>query len=148
MPWYTLAGCCPSRKVWILYRTCVLPASSSQTSQTCWAPGVTQIPLMRHLVLAFSVIHLFFFPMCNFHFVIQLDLSLLPYFLTQSTSVLSLYPAPMVKGPQGTILLMMQRWACSHVYLQKCLHKVLKCELYSQKWWLGSSKRTVYKEWT
>lgn len=134
MPWYTLPGSCPSRKVWIFCRFHVPSGSPSQTSQMCWTSGVTQIPLMRHLVHAFSVRHLFFFSMCNFHFMIQIDLSLLLHYLTRSTSIFPLYPAPMVNGPQGTILLMVHRWAYGSVCLQKCLHKVLKCETYTRKW--------------
>lgn len=108
--------------------------------------GVPQISLMMH----------FFTPSQPYGFLsflsaisfLQIELSLQLHCLTCSTSILSLHPVPMVKGPQGTITPLAHRWAHSSVCLENGFHKVLKCDIYSQKWWLSCSKRMVCKEGT
>lgn len=85
-------------------------SSAARPSQTSPFAGVPQISLMMHFIHAFSATWVFSF--LSAISILQIDLSLQLHSLTWSISILSLYPVPVVKGPQGTIMLMAQRWAC------------------------------------
>lgn len=109
--------------------------------------GEPQISLMMHFIHAFSAIWVWFFFFLSAISFLQIELSLQLQCLTWT--ILSLNPLPhTVEGSQGTITPIAQRRAYSSVYLENGFHKVLRCEIYSQKWWLSCSKRIVYKEGT
>lgn len=96
--------------------------------------GVQKISLMMHFFHAFSTIWVFFlfhlqFPFCRLNSAFSCTV-------------------PMVEEPRGTVTLVAQGWVYSRVCLAKGFHKVLRCEISSQKWWLSCSKRVVYKEGT
>lgn len=96
----------------------------SQTSQFCWV--ITNLTDDEFHSCLFSHVGFFLFPLK------------FPFYRLNSAFKCTV---PMMKGPQGRVMLMAQRWVYSSVYLEKGFHKVLKCEISSQKRWLSCSQK-------